>query len=303
MARRWRRSAARWSRPGGGDKTAAMVLLQLACVAIVALYVGLRLRGEAKPWPVLRRLTLLAVAAWIGEDSCIRGYGFYQYSPSLWPRLDQVPLVIVLIWPAVVHSAWDLAAGLTRGRPSLRPLVGGLVVLADASLIEPVAVQAGLWSWNAPGLFAVPPIGVLGWAFFAALAMAGWQRGEASERPGLVEGAAVVAAPLGSHLLLIGAWWGGCRWVSGPIPPWPAVGLLALVTVGAAGLLHRRQARRRIPLRHLLLRLPPSLFFLVLLLLHGRDQLALCAWAAAFAPPYLALLDGGSRRGAAPPRA
>ena len=46
-------------------------------------------------------------------------------------------------------------------------LLGAAIVLADASLIEPIAVRAGLWRWTEPGLFAVPLVGIVGWAFFA----------------------------------------------------------------------------------------------------------------------------------------
>src|SRR3954465_1154321 len=82
-----------------------MLLYELTCAAIVALYVAAR--RDAIP-----TLALLAVAGFVGEDSVIRAYGFYFYSPR-WPLfLDRVPLLIVLIWPVVIHSAWRLGRAL-----------------------------------------------------------------------------------------------------------------------------------------------------------------------------------------------
>ena len=79
-----------------------MVLLQIACLAIVAAFLVFRARLEAEPLSLFRRLFLLALAAWAGEDTCIRAYGFYEYSESWWLFLDKVPLLIVLIWPIVI---------------------------------------------------------------------------------------------------------------------------------------------------------------------------------------------------------
>ena len=106
-----------------------MVVLQIACFAIVVSFVFLRARLEARPIALYRRLFLLAVAAWIGEDTCIRAYGFYEYSASWWLFLDKVPLLILLIWPIVLQSARDLASCLWPGRDRPSPLRVGLTVV------------------------------------------------------------------------------------------------------------------------------------------------------------------------------
>jgi hypothetical protein len=253
-----------------------MLALELACAAIVALYVIAR--REAVP-----QLVLLAVAGFAGEDSVIRAYGFYFYSPRWHLFLDRVPLLIVLIWPIVIHSAWSLARRLST-RAAWVPLVGAGLVLADASLIEPIAVHAGLWRWTEPGLFAVPPVGIVGWAFFAGAAMACLERA----RPV----AAVILAPLATHVLLVASWWAAFKWLSRPLPAWPFVVAAWLVLGTLAALALRFHVGRRIPRADLLLRGPGAAFFFVLLGLHGRDLPSLVAYALAFAPPYLALLFG-----------
>jgi hypothetical protein len=253
-----------------------MLALELVCAAIVAVYVAAR--GEALP-----TLALLAVAGFLGEDSVIRAYGFYYYSPRWHLFLDRVPLMIVLIWPIVIHSAWSLARRLAP-RNGLVPLVGAAIVLADASLIEPIAVHAGLWRWTEPGLFAVPPIGIVGWAYFAGAAIA-WLERSRAERPVAV----VVVAPLATHALLVASWWLAFKWLSRPLPAWPFV-VAAWVLFGAlAALFVARRVGRRVPRADLLLRGPGAAFFFVLVGLYGRDLPSLVAWALAFVPPYLAL--------------
>jgi hypothetical protein len=266
-----------------------MTLLQLVCIAIVVAYVAIRARPREGRAAVLMRLALLAVAGWIGEDSVIRAYGFYGYSKDWWCFLDQTPLLIVLIWPAVIDSAHLLARRLLqRGPPgtahSLRvALLAGAVVLSDAALIEPIAVHARLWSWTSGGIFEVPPIGIVGWAFFAAAAVATF---ELVPRGPLV----VVVAPLATHVLLVASWWMLFRWLPGVPGLWAVVVAAWVLLSPVAAFAWATGVGRRLPLVDLLARAPGAAFFFVLLALTARDLVPLVLYAVAFALPYLALL-------------
>lgn len=264
-----------------------MVLLQVTCLLIVALYLWFCLRREPHPARFFRRMGFLFLASLLGEDSMIRCYGFYAYSPEWSLFVDQVPLLIAIIWPVVIHSAWTLSRRLLGEGHALIPLLGGAIVLADASLIEPIAVQAGLWWWTEPGVFSVPPIGILGWAFFATAVIAFWERGQ--ERS--LYDAGVLVAPLVTHLLLLASWWGALRWVNRPIPDWSAVFLIWGVLLPLALFSWRERLRQRVPLEELLVRVPGAIFFFVLLALYGRTLPALICYALAFVPPYLSLLS------------
>lgn len=237
-----------------------MIVIELVSLLIVGVYVYFRGRER---W---RELLSLTVASILAEDTVIRAYGFYEYSPSWTVFIDKVPLMIGVIWPVVIFSAYDLAKHV-RGP---RPLITAAIVLFDASLIEPISVRAGLWWWNAPGLFGVPPIGVMGWAVFAFLAV---------QKPRW----APLYAPLGSHLILVALWWMFFRWVNVELPVWPCVLALWALSVVLA-----TRGRLGIPRVELYLRVPAALFFFVLLAIHARTDGALIAWAIAFAPPYLA---------------
>jgi len=268
---------------------------QFLCLAIIALYLVVRIRHQPGPVRLLRRLFLLALASFVGEDTCIRAYGFYAYSPAWTPFVDRVPLVVVMIWPIVIHSAWDLARQLLGAGHRLVPLLGGGIVLADAALIEPIAVAAGLWWWTEPGLFGVPPIGVLGWGFFGTTAIALLERAEGTGRLAPELGV-VVLTPLTTHVLLVVAWWGALRWVNGPVPSVVAATTVWVLSVGVAVIAWRRRLRDHVLLDLILVRVPPALLFFGLLGRYGRESAALVAWGLAFAPPYLALVPWRSRR-------
>ncbi|MSP23909.1 MAG: carotenoid biosynthesis protein [Myxococcales bacterium] len=292
-----------------------MPWIEASAFAIVAIFIVVRARRASVPGAFLARLAWLAVASFVAEDTCIHLYGFYAYHPNWSVFVDRVPLAILLIWPVVIHSAWDLARRLLGPTHAFVPLAGAAIVLADAWLIEPVSVTAGLWSWTEPGLFNVPPVGVFGWSFHAGLCMLVLARTEPPrEQTGMLvlarteppreqtraairHDALLLLTPLGTHALLLASWWGLFRWLPAPLPLWPLVVMawctsLALVTWSV----HSR-ARARVPIADMLVRTPAAGFFFTLLALVAKDPNAgsviapLSAWVLAFAPPYLSLMN------------
>ena len=262
-----------------------MLALQGACLAIVAVWLVLRLHRAADKRTFLARFLLLSVAAWVGEETCIRLYAFYAYSPGWAGFIDRVPLAIVCIWPVVVLSAMDLASALLGGREDATPsprasvkfaFVVMALVVADASLIEPIAVATGLWHWTEPGPFRVPIVGILGWGYFAF--GAALVRGRTS---------VLLAGPASAHAWLVASWWFFFRWLPRGEDELPFVVAAALVSFALTALV---LARRVSLLRaDLVTRIPGATFFFFLLLLYARENTSLVLYAFAFAPPYLAL--------------
>lgn len=264
-----------------------MTGIELACVAIVSVWLALRFAAEPERRALAVRLLVVALAAWIGEESCIRLYGFYSYAAGWHARLLDVPLAIVCIWPIVIQSALDLTRRVSGARRAL--LAAGLVVV-DASLIEPIATASHLWTWLEAGPFSVPHLGVLGWGFFAlGVAFV------VEKRAWL----ALVAGPAAAHLLLLASWWGAFRWLPAGEDPRPLVVLVALGSAGVALWLWRRPPA--LLRRDVWLRAPAAGFFFVLLALYAREDRWLVAYALAFAPPWLVLLRARSRELAATP--
>lgn len=256
----------------------AMALFQLVCFAIVAGWLFVRVRRERDQRVFLGRFVLLGIAAWMGEESCIRVYGFYEYAAGWSFFLDKVPLAILCIWPVVILSSTDLAKALlgphaARGRLAI---VVMLLVVADASLIEPIAVASGLWRWSEPGPFSVPVIGVVGWGYFAL--GVSWAAGRAS---------LLLWGPGAAHALLLASWWLGLRWLPRGEDERPWVVFAFLVSLALTVLVRRR--RVCIPRADIFSRVPAALVFFVLLGLFAAEQPALVVYAILFAPPYLVL--------------
>ena len=263
-----------------------MRLTEISSLLILALAAALQARaGRARLRRFLFEAGLIGVGAWLAEDACIRLFHFYAYAPGWTVRLDQVPLLVAVIWPFVVLSARGVCEALPgagrsrRGRWPL-PLRAGLLICLDAALIEPVAVRAGLWSWSEPGLWGVPLIGIVGWGVFGAVALA-LLGGEKDRKLSLP-----VCAPVSTNVLLLVLWWGGFRWIlRGAWPPVLCVALSAAVATVALFLLRAR--RGTISLEIMLPRAAAAALFFALLALAGPGQPLLWAYAAPFALPWL----------------
>ena len=255
-----------------------LTLFEVACVAVVV--ATLAAMSRSRPWRELgREYATLALAAWVGEQSCIALYRFYAYAPAWHARLGDVPALVPLIWPLVVLSAGEVVRALAPGaRPLARAALVGAVVAFDASLVEVVAVRAGLWAWSEPGHLGVPLVGILGWGYFALGT-------SLARRPVWV----VVAGPAAAHLFILASWWGLFRWTArGALGPW---GFVVVAVACAAGLTLAVAARSRGRLLRPLVWVPrvlAALLFLVLLLATAAEDLPLWGHTALVAAPYLA---------------
>jgi len=256
-----------------------MWAIEFACVAILGLYAWVHRREPG--W--LFDVALLAVAGWLGEETCIVGYHFYQYAPAWHARVGEVPLLIAAIWPAIVMSARAVARSLlpVPHRAGRLALLTGALVVFDAALIEPIAVRAGLWSWNEPGLFTVPLIGILGWGFFAAAATFVLEYAR-----GMRRFAVIAIAPVATHAMLLVSWWGLFRWVlRGIIAPVAGIASVLVAAVFFARAVRRRNAS--LSSGELFARTVATGLFMVLLV-RGAD-VWLVAYTLAFTPPHLLL--------------
>lgn len=267
-----------------------MLLLELTALAIVALYVISRTMIEAKSGPFLFRLLLVSIACWTAEESSILLYNFYSYSPTWSLFLGHVPLLVVVIWPVIIHSAWNLASQLLPSRRELVPLAAAAIVGTDASLIEPLAVNGGLWSWNEPGIFHVPPIAILGWAYFVFFSIFLLQKAPGQKSSKRLELLVLVVPVIGTHLLLLGTWWGVLRWVNIPVDPALAAGAAWTLSLLLVYITLRRGTGTHLERETLLLRLPAALLVFSVLALNAGGSVLLVVYALAFIPPYITLM-------------
>ena len=151
---------------------------------------------------------LLAVAGFLGEDSVIRAYGFYFYSPRWHLFLDRVPLMIVVIWPVVIHSAWSLAR-------RLAPRALGAARRRRHRARRCIVDRAHRRPCRPVDLDRAGPLRRPAHRHRRLGLLRRRRHGCASSAPtGPV--AAVVVAPLATHVLLIASWWLALQVAVGP---------------------------------------------------------------------------------------
>ncbi len=268
-------------------------VFQAACAVIIVLTLAAMARRV--PWgTLLRDYFALALAGYLGEQSCIVLYHYYRYSTAWSLRVGDVPLLVPLIWPLVVMSARSVAAALWPGiRDEVqRAVVVAAIVAFDASLVEVVAVRAGLWSWAEPGHLGVPVIGILGWGYFAGAA--DYVLGQTHRLRHLL---LLAFAPLVTHLLLVGSWWALFRHsLRADLGKSGLDTMLALGMLAFALVLRARRRGHTIPFAVALPRMIAASLFVVLLVTVAAHDSRYWLHTCAIALPYLLATSFRSER-------
>lgn len=262
-----------------------LALFEVLCVVIIAgtLLLAARRRSARE---VLADYAALAVAGWIGEETCILLYRFYAYADGWHGRIGEVPVLVPLIWPLVILSAREVAGALWPDAGRWRAALVGAVVIVDASMVEVLAVRADLWRWSEDGHLGVPLIGILGWGFFAMAA-------EATLQLRRLRHIAVIAlAPLATHALLVATWWGALRWVlRGELGSASVAGVAVLGVLATIVALRARRRRNAMRLDVAGPRMLAASLFFALLVTTALYELPLWVHVAAVAVPYFAATD------------
>ena len=262
-----------------------MLWFECACVPVVLLTLVVMARTQSRSArALLSDYFAIAVAAWLGESTCIALYRHYDYAPAWHLRLLHVPLLVPLIWPLVILSARQVANSLWPGRGIQSSLRVALVVAFDASLVEVVAVAAGLWAWSEPGHLGVPLVGIAGWAYFALAVDIVLSSSHRWRHLALI-----VIAPAVTHALLIATWWGGFRWgLRRSLTPCSTYALIAMSLIALVLVLRARRAGHAIPLEVAGPRVIAAALFVTLLVVGTSRSAPLLTHAIAIAVPYLA---------------
>lgn len=267
-----------------------MLLFELLGISSVVFYVVRLGVNRSDGGQFLIWVILVSVAGWIAEETCIRLYAFYSYSQIWHIFVSRLPMLVIVVWPVIIHCAWDLASQMLGCRHRYVPLTAGGIVLTDATFIETVSVRSGLWSWQAPGIFDVPIIGILGWACFAFFCVFLYEQGR-RRTDWLKFSLLVLVLPvIGSHICLLASWWGIFRWINFPVEPMIAAAAAWIVSIFLVIVFWRYRVRMHVEKKTLLLRLPAALFFFTLLVCNADGSTYFILFGAAFAPPYLTLM-------------
>jgi len=274
-------------------------VLEFVAFLIVTVYSLFRILGYPERKRTLIRFALIAAAGWCVEETCILSYGFHSYSTNWRLSIFNVPILIMLVWPAVIQSAWDLASQLAARKIKLVPVIAAGIVWTDACLIEPVAVNAGLWHWNRPGIYHVPLIGLFGWACFAYLCVRVLSLKDRKAVSGAVVRGLMVFPVLGVHLMLLCTWWAVFKWMDTPLDPIVVAATAWIISIGLSVVIFRSDLAFRIEKKTLLSRIPATLFIFGLLAVSADSDRYLLIYAVAFLLPYLTVMTKqyGSTKG------
>ena len=278
------------SQPNCRVSISIRVVLEFVAFLIATVYSLFRILGYPERKRTLIRLALIAAAGWCVEETCILSYGFYSYSTDWRLSLFNVPILIMLVWPAVIQSAWDLASQLAARKVKLVPIIAAGIVWTDACLIEPVAVNAGLWHWNRPGIYHVPLIGLFGWACFAYLCVRVLSLKDRNVVSGAVNRGLMVLPVLGVHLMLLCTWWAVFKWIDTPLDPIVVAATAWGISICLSGAIFRSDLAFRIEKKTLLSRIPATLFIFGLLAASADTDRYLSIYAVAFLLPYLTVM-------------
>lgn len=269
-----------------------MLLVEGLIITGVLLYASYFARKEQSPKAFLKKMIACATAAWIAEESCVRLYGFYAYSPVWHFFVADVPLIVIMVWPTIIHSATVLASRLLKPNKSLIPLIAAIIVFTDAMLIEPISVSFDLWRWYQPGLFGVPLIGFLGWACFAFFSVGMFVPIDLIDLPSRIRlklPIMLVVSVIGTHLFLLISYWTLLKWALVSISPAFSAGAVWIISAATFSLLFFTRIGYRVELTTLISRLPAAIFFYALLFFNKNSTTPLIVYSLAFIPPYIAI--------------
>jgi putative membrane protein len=97
-------------------------------------------------------------------------FGRYSYGTVLGPKLLGVPLVIGLNWPLVILGAVSLTVRFVRS-PLAAALLAGALTAGFDWVLEPFAVSAGYWTWQAG---SIPARNFIAWFVISTLLALGF---------------------------------------------------------------------------------------------------------------------------------
>lgn len=239
--------------------------IELFGLATLAVYFVSGASNAANRRTFMGQYALIACASWFAESIAIYGYGFYEYSSQWNLRIGNMPLLVMLAWPAMIFSARDLARLFVASERRVS-VVTVLIVLLDAAFMEPICVEAGLWRWNHPGMLQVPIVGILGWGVLAA-ACVFWLSTHRDATKGVIRFLLGIAAiNVITHTALLLIWWCCMRFLTVPISSSMSIaGIWSVVVVLIVCMLAQNPSHA-LPSSFVILRTPVALLISSLLL-------------------------------------
>ncbi|MDP8208746.1 MAG: carotenoid biosynthesis protein [Candidatus Electryonea clarkiae] len=132
------------------------------------------------PWTIKFFLVTITIPALIEIIGIKTGfpYGKYRYTEKAGAVIPGgVPLTVILMWWGLLYVAFNTAIALTNilhiGNPDILIIIITAIAVTLWDLTgDPVAVNAGLWTWEKPGrYYGIPATNFAGWLFTSIIAI------------------------------------------------------------------------------------------------------------------------------------
>ena len=132
--------------------------LYVQITPVTLLISALLLLAFHEPWnnkSILAVLLIAAIGFFIEVFGVSTGkiFGSYSYSEILGPKILNVPLIIAINWLILVYGAYYIVSYFFK-YPLLRLAMGGLLLVVFDLIMEPVAIELNMWTWEA----GTPPL-------------------------------------------------------------------------------------------------------------------------------------------------
>lgn len=147
-----------------GLKPLFQLLTPLGLLVAVILLMVYHHPKNTKSWIAFALIVVISFLAEVIGVNTHHLFGNYEYGVALGPKLWNTPLVIGLNWLILIYCISTLTKQI-RDRWYF-PLVGASIMVAFDWLMEPVAVETGMWSWQGG---AIPVKNYMDWFLVSGL--------------------------------------------------------------------------------------------------------------------------------------
>jgi len=142
-----------------------------------------RVLGKVKAfWFIVIAAAVSFTSEYLGVNSGSTFGGAYHYNTAMGPMVGGVPIVVIMMWTAVVYICYRIAVTIAGKKVKFKnayermgeylaiALVAGLAAVSWDLIWDPLAVKISSWTWHIPGAyFGIPTRNFIGWVMVVFL--------------------------------------------------------------------------------------------------------------------------------------
>lgn len=169
-------SIAFWNRPSSPDDFIIMSVSTIIFTLLVWID-AFRVLGKIKAfWFITIAALISFTSEYLGVNLGSTFGGAYHYNPAMGFMVGGVPIIVLMMWTAVVYICYRIAVIFAGKKIKFKntyervveymaiALVAGLAAVSWDLIWDPLAVKISSWTWHVPGAyFGIPTNNFIGW--------------------------------------------------------------------------------------------------------------------------------------------